>query len=49
LVLHRGRYHTDRHPGSALQNTAKCPGELHLHGVTAEDVAAIIWQQVEGR
>jgi hypothetical protein len=22
---HRGRYHTDRQPGAALQNTAICP------------------------
>jgi hypothetical protein len=23
---HRGRYHTDRHPGDAWQYTAMCPG-----------------------
>jgi hypothetical protein len=25
LHSHRGQYHTDRHPGAALQNTAICP------------------------
>jgi hypothetical protein len=25
LLAHRGRYHTDRQPGAALQNTAMCP------------------------
>ena len=24
-LAHRGRYHTDRQPGAALQNTAICP------------------------
>jgi hypothetical protein len=26
----RGRYHTDRQPGTALQNTAICPARADL-------------------
>jgi hypothetical protein len=34
---HRGRYHTDRQPGAALQNTAMCPaGPPGMRGQRAE-------------
>jgi len=32
---HRGRYHTDRHPGDAAQYTAKCPGATPALAATA--------------
>jgi hypothetical protein len=32
---HRGRYHTDRHPGDASQYTARCPGTPPAVAATA--------------
>src|SRR6266516_3120502 len=42
LLVHRGRYHTDRQRGAALQNTAICPAgpPVRAGGCTAPTAAA---------
>jgi hypothetical protein len=48
LLVHRGRYHTDRQPGAALQNTVLCPAgrsphHLHTFSIAPPHARVDVW------